>query len=101
MHQGEEAGPGKWPAIIDAGTWAEVRVRLEYRSAIHQTNLELRRFYPLRGLVMCRRCGTLMSGTRVGAVPSYLCTRKSRNDDKKCVRRISAGSWRLSSPRPR
>ncbi|MFD4751830.1 recombinase family protein [Streptomyces sp. NPDC058426] len=90
MHQGEEAGPGKWPAIIDAGTWAEARARREYRSAIHQTNLELRRFYLLRGLVMCKRCGTLMSGTKVGAVPSYQCTRKSRNDDKKCVRRIAA-----------
>ncbi|MGV9576688.1 recombinase family protein [Streptomyces sp. NPDC003509] len=90
MHQGEEVGAGKWPAIIDAGTWAEVRARREYRSAIHQTNLELRRFYLLRGLVMCKRCGTLMSGTKVGAVPSYLCTRKSRNDEKKCVRRIAA-----------
>jgi site-specific DNA recombinase len=90
MHQGEEVGPGKWPAIIDRGTWEETRARREYRSAIHQTNLELRRFYLLRGLVMCSRCGTLMSGTKVGAVPSYLCTRKSRNGDKKCVRRIAA-----------
>ncbi|WP_240799816.1 recombinase family protein [Streptomyces sp. A1277] len=36
MHQGEEVGPGKWPAVIDAGTWAEVRTRREYRSAIHR-----------------------------------------------------------------
>jgi hypothetical protein len=57
---------------------------------VHQTNLELRRFYLLRGLVMCGRCGTLMSGTKVGASPSYLCTRHSRNGDKKCVRRIAA-----------
>ncbi|WP_240799051.1 recombinase family protein [Streptomyces sp. A0958] len=69
MHQGEEVGAGKWPAIIDAGTWAEVRARREYRSAIHQTNLELRRFYLLRGLVMCKRCGTLMSGPRSGRCP--------------------------------
>ncbi|WP_234352873.1 recombinase family protein [Streptomyces sp. NRRL B-1140] len=26
MHQGEEAGPGAWPAIIDAGVWAEARL---------------------------------------------------------------------------
>lgn len=90
MHQGEEVGPGKWPAIIDQGTWEETRARREYRSAVHETNLELRRFYLLRGLVMCSRCGTLMSGTKVGGVPSYLCTRKSRNGDKKCVRRIAA-----------
>ncbi|GAA2064427.1 hypothetical protein GCM10009801_09030 [Streptomyces albiaxialis] len=90
MHQGEEVGQGKWPAIIEPGIWEETRTRREYRSAVHQTNLELRRFYLLRGLVMCKRCGTLMSGTKVGAVPSYLCTRKSRNDEKKCVRRITA-----------
>lgn len=90
MHQGEEVGPGKWPAIIDQGTWDETRARREYRSAVHQTNVELRRFYLLRGLVMCSRCGTLMSGTKVGGVPSYLCTRKSRNGEKKCVRRIAA-----------
>lgn len=90
MYQGEELGPGTWPAIISPGVWAETRARREYRSAIHQTNLELRRFYALRGLVMCGRCGTLMSGTKVGGVPSYLCTRRSRNDDKKCVRRIAA-----------
>ncbi|MEH0545424.1 recombinase family protein [Streptomyces sp. B21-105] len=90
MHQGEEVGPGKWPAIIDQGVWEETRARREYRSAVHQTNLELRRFYLLRGLVMCSRCGTLMSGTKIGGVPSYLCTRKSRNGTKKCVRRIAA-----------
>lgn len=90
MHQGEEVGQGKWPAIIDRGTWEETRARRAYRSAVHQTNLELRRFYLLRGLVMCSRCGTLMSGTKVGGVPSYLCVRRSRNGDKKCVRRIAA-----------
>ncbi|MHC0433837.1 recombinase family protein [Streptomyces sp. O3] len=90
MHQGKEVGQGKWPAIIEPGIWQETRARREYRSAVHQTNLELRRFYLLRGLVMCSRCGTLMSGTKVGAVPSYLCTRKSRNGPKKCVRRIAA-----------
>jgi len=90
MHQGEEVGRGSWPAIIDAGTWAETRARREFRSQVHQTNLELRRFYLLRGLVMCGRCGTLMSGTKVGGSPSYLCVRRTRNDDKKCVRRIAA-----------
>lgn len=90
MHQGEEVGPGNWPAIIDAGTWQEVRERRELRSAIHDVNLSLRRFYLLRGLVMCSRCGTLMSGTKVGGTPSYLCVRRNRNDDKRCVRRIAA-----------
>jgi DNA invertase Pin-like site-specific DNA recombinase len=90
MHRGKEVGPGTWPAIIEPGVWQETRARREYRSAVHQTNLELRRFYLLRGLVMCGRCGTLMSGTKIGGTPSYVCTRKSRNDDKKCVRRIAA-----------
>ncbi|WP_331743952.1 recombinase family protein (plasmid) [Streptomyces sp. NBC_01136] len=48
MHQGEEVGQGKWPAIIDQGMWEETRARREYRSAVHETNLELRRFYLLR-----------------------------------------------------
>lgn len=90
MHQGKEVGQGNWPAIIDAGTWAETRTRREVRSQVHQTNLELRRFYLLRGLVMCGKCGTLMSGTKIGGSPSYLCTRRTRNDEKKCVRRIAA-----------
>lgn len=92
MHQGEEAGPGAWPAIIDAGVWAEVRARRAYRSAAHKEALKQppQRYYLLRGLVMCGRCGTLMSGTAKGTGPVYQCNRRGRNDEKKCSRSVMA-----------
>lgn len=92
MHQGEEVGPGTWPAIIDAGVWAEVRARREYRSAAYREALSkpAQRYYLLRGLVMCGRCGTLMSGTAKGTGPVYQCNRRGRNDEKKCTRSIMA-----------
>ncbi|CAG7649446.1 recombinase family protein [Actinacidiphila bryophytorum] len=92
MHQGEEVGPGTWPAIIDAGVWAEVRARREFRSAAHKETLSKprQRYYLLRGLVMCGRCGTLMSGTAKTAGPAYQCNRRGRNDEKKCSRAIVA-----------
>lgn len=92
MHQGEEVGPGTWPAIIDAGVWAEVRARREFRSATHKEALSKprQRYYLLRGLVLCGRCGTLMSGTAKTAGPAYQCNRRGRNDEKKCSRAIVA-----------
>jgi site-specific DNA recombinase len=33
VHQGEEIGPGAWPAIIDRGQWDEVQQRREHRAA--------------------------------------------------------------------
>ncbi|MGW1866171.1 recombinase family protein [Streptomyces mauvecolor] len=94
MHQGEEVGPGTWPAIIDAGIWEETQARRQYRSAAHRELLSqpAQRFYLLRGLVMCGRCGTLMSGTPKRTGPSYQCNRRGRNDEKKCVRSIRAES---------
>lgn len=94
MHQGEEVGPGTWPAIIDAGVWEETQTRRQYRSAVHQELLSQppQRFYLLRGLVMCGRCGTLMSGTPKRTGPAYQCNRRGRNDEKKCVRSIRAES---------
>ncbi|WP_327655890.1 recombinase family protein [Streptomyces sp. NBC_00483] len=92
MHQGVEAGPGAWPAIIDAGVWAEVRARREYRSAVYRESLSNppQRYYLLRGLVMCGRCGTLMSGTAKNTGPVYQCNRRGRNDEMKCTRSITA-----------
>ncbi|TDU06488.1 DNA invertase Pin-like site-specific DNA recombinase [Streptomyces sp. 846.5] len=90
VHQGEEVGLGNWPAIIDAGTWQETRTMREYRSAWHSEHVGRRRFYLLRGLTMCKRCGTLMSGTSLGNTFQYQCTRKHRNDNQRCVRKILA-----------
>ncbi|EFL00964.1 recombinase [Streptomyces sp. SPB78] len=92
MHRGEEIGLGAWPAIIDAGVWAEVRARREYRSAVHREarSKPAQRYYLLRGLVMCGRCGTLMSGTAKGPGPVYQCNRRGRNDEKRCARSVMA-----------
>jgi site-specific DNA recombinase len=72
--------------------WAEVRTRREYRSAVHREALSkpAQRYYLLRGLVMCGRCGTLMSGTAKSTGPAYQCNRRGRNDEKKCTRSIAA-----------
>lgn len=92
VHRGELIGEGTWPAIIDRGTWEEAQRRREFRSAIHQENLARRRFYLLRGIVICERCGTHMSGSELGGVPNYCCTRRHRgkSDEARCVRKIAA-----------
>jgi hypothetical protein len=92
MHRGVEIGPGNWPAIIDSGTWEEVRARREYRSAEGRQDSVKKRFYLLRGLVMCSRCGTLMSGSKKRPTANYVCNRHGRNGDQKCSRSIGAES---------
>jgi site-specific DNA recombinase len=92
MHRGAEIGPGNWPAIIDSGTWEEVRARREYRAAARRQDSEQKRFYLLRGLVMCSRCGTLMSGSKKRPTANYVCNRHSRNGEHKCSRSIGAES---------
>ena len=92
IHQGKAIGDGAWPAIIDRGTFEEAQARRAYRAA-RQAAVQAeapRRFYLLRGLITCDRCGTLMSGSRLGGVPSYMCTRASHADERKCVRKIRA-----------
>ena len=41
------------------------------------------------GLVVCKKCGTHMSGSR-GRAPSYLCTRRNELGPTRCTRRIHA-----------
>ncbi|MFJ8738007.1 recombinase family protein [Embleya sp. NPDC127516] len=90
VHRGEEIGDGIWPAIIDRGTWDEVRQRRLFRSAKYVDDQEKKRFYVLRGLLTCAKCGTQMSGSKKGDAPHYACTRLHRADDLKCSRRIKA-----------
>lgn len=103
VFRGEEIGTGAWPAIIDRGTWDEVQVRRQYRAAPVAEARKNARYYLLRGVVVCTRCGTLMSGTQrirprtpgqapdvVRSLSSYVCTRTHRLDDLKCSRRIDA-----------
>jgi DNA invertase Pin-like site-specific DNA recombinase len=87
VFRGEAFGEGDWPAIIDRGTWAEVADRLAYRASAHVYRSS--RFYVLRGLVVCKKCGTHMSGSR-GRAPSYMCTRRNELGPTRCTRRIHA-----------
>ena len=88
--QGEAIGQGIWPPIVDLATWQAVQERRVLRSAEWQaTPRAPRRFYLLRGLVICGKCGTHMSGTG-GAKPKYGCARHQRRDGLKCARAILA-----------
>ena len=87
VFRGQEFSEGNWPAIIDRGTWAEAQDRLAYRASAHASRSS--RFYVLRGLVVCKKCGTHMPGSR-GKAPSYLCTRHDVLGPTRCTRRIHA-----------
>jgi hypothetical protein len=86
---GREVGPGAWPALVDRAVWEEVRDRRRVRAVAHPGPGEApRRFYLLRGLVICRACGAHMGGSG----GSYLCNRGRDANGTPCGRRISAAS---------
>ncbi|MEU1630793.1 recombinase family protein [Streptomyces sp. NPDC020096] len=86
VFHGRDVGDGEWPAIIDRGTWQEVRDRRDYRAVPKSADNESNRFYVLRGIVTCKRCGTYMSGSD----GRYLCSRSQRTDAQACGRAVSA-----------
>jgi site-specific DNA recombinase len=87
VFRGEEAGDGDWAPIIDRGTWTEVQERRSYRASAHDRRGW--RFYLLRGLVVCKKCGWRMAGsTSKGA--SYMCARHTYLGPQRCTRRIGA-----------
>ncbi|MGH3856894.1 MAG: recombinase family protein [Pseudonocardiaceae bacterium] len=85
VFRGEDIGAGDWPAIIDRGTWTEVQDRRAYRAHPRRPN----RFYVLRGLVMCKRCVTPMSGSHIRDA-TYVCSRQDSIGPARCARRINA-----------
>lgn len=87
--RGQEIGRGAWPAIITEGMFKEVQERRSYRAAAHNAALVDKRFYVLRGIVVCKRCTTHMSGSK-GNSPQYKCSRHQRNDEAQCKRTIGA-----------
>ena len=87
VFRGQDYGDGDWPVIIDRGTWTEAQDRRAYRAAAHDNRAS--RFYLLRGLVMCKKCGTHMAGNRCKE-PSYMCTRHNKIGPAYCTRRINA-----------
>jgi hypothetical protein len=87
VFRGEEAGDGDWPAIIDRGTWAEVQERRSYRASAYDRRGW--RFYLLRGLVVCKKCGWHMAGS-TSKDACYLCARHTYLGPERCHRRIGA-----------
>jgi len=90
VHRGQEIGVGKWPAIITRAQWEFTQELLTFRSAAARTERAKRkepRTYILRGLVMCGKCGTAMTGCS-GTL--YRCSRAQRQDGKKCARTMQA-----------
>lgn len=83
-------GEGAWPALIDPHTWADVRQARETRASRWRAAMPTEnRFYLLRGLMLCSRCGTRMVGGG-GAKARYYCARTQRRDDEQCSRSILA-----------
>jgi site-specific DNA recombinase len=87
VFRGQDFGDGDWPVIIDRGTWTEVQDRRAYRTSAHESRAS--RFYLLRGLVMCKKCGTHMAGNQC-VKPSYMCTQHNSIGLAYCTRRINA-----------
>jgi len=88
IHHGEEVGKGVWPIIIDRGTWELAQEMLDYRAAAIRERGAANRFYILRGLVTCKRCGARMGG----ASGRYKCARVGRGNENGCARSISANA---------
>jgi hypothetical protein len=84
----QDYGDGDWPVIIDRGTWTEAQDRRTYRASAYRQRPF--RFYPLRGLVMCKKCAKLMAGAMNNHKPYYRCTRRQDRDGSACIRRIQA-----------
>jgi DNA invertase Pin-like site-specific DNA recombinase len=89
VHRGQEIGAGKWPAIITRAEWDFAQEMLAFRSAAAQSERDTRtrRTYILRGLVVCGKCGTAMTGCSGNL---YRCSRANRQDSEKCARTMQA-----------
>jgi DNA invertase Pin-like site-specific DNA recombinase len=85
VFRGEEIGRGEWEPIVSEGLWNEVRARREYRNAVH-VPWRAQRYYLLRGLTVCKRCGIGMGGSS----GQYACNRRDLLDETRCKRSINA-----------
>ncbi|HEX2742957.1 MAG TPA: recombinase family protein [Streptosporangiaceae bacterium] len=94
VFRGEEIGPGIWPAIIDPMMFREAQERRSFRSVVTREEYTHRKFYLLRGLLWCTKCGMRMSGRPDdGNRPVYVCTNfRPADGGKKCYRRAGAAS---------
>ncbi len=97
MFRGEKAGPGTWPAIIDRGQWDEVQQIRTYRASQTKEKTHTRRFYLLRGVVMCT-CGVRMGESKANDNYIYRWSRNGRQDERSTDGRYPP-SRRRGSPR--
>lgn len=94
VFRGEVIGEGVWPVIVDRGVWNEVQERRSMRASAYKSRPN--RFYLLRGLVMCDKCGVHMSGSGTAGAPGqrrpmYVCARNGNfNKEVRCSRGIGA-----------
>lgn len=89
VFRGEEIGRGEWKPIISMSVWKEVRARRAYRDdAVAVTPEKKHRYYVLRGLLVCGRCGIGMAGSS----GKYQCNRRDmhRSNERHCRRVIHA-----------
>jgi site-specific DNA recombinase len=87
VYKEKEIGRGEWTPIIDEGTFREAQERRTFRAAKHREHMARTRFYLLRSIVMCSRCGVRM----VGKGGQYSCGRINTLDpDTVCTRSINA-----------
>lgn len=73
VFRGKDIGPGTWEAIIDRGMWEEAQERRSHRSAIVRQGMRPGRFYLLRGVIWCAKCGRRMVGKNLNGRPAYIC----------------------------
>lgn len=72
-YKGEVVGKGRWPGIVDEGTWRAACAILTDPS--RRTTPDTRRRYLLSGLARCGRCGALVdTGRTQHGVRTYQCS---------------------------
>jgi hypothetical protein len=75
---------------VPQGLWEEAQERLKFRAT--HCRPRVGGYYLLRGVVFCARCGTRMVGASQSGRRSYVCSRQSRVDEMKCLRKFQAAA---------
>ena len=70
QHQGEIIGKAQWPAILDETTWQQVSTILKDPS---RRGPRPSRSHPLRGVLQCGLCGTMLTASPSSYGRRYVC----------------------------
>jgi len=76
QHQGAVFGDAKWDAILDRETWEQVQVVLTNPA---RRNVPMSNRYPLKGLLVCGKCGNPMPAMPRGHTRMYGCRKSLGN----------------------